>query len=217
MLPPLPFPVGPNTWNLLHLYLHTQLPLAPSSWSTNRPDSLLPKKKKKKSFHSTTSSFFNLNDLHLLISQIFLYFSSFIIPVILCPMPTLNFQCQEKWSCSAFLILTSLKILRNIKLFFILKNTDLFPQPGTISLSLLLWHYTQILSQPQYRPFFFSCTAFSEFHTHVSKWPQEDKSAKRWPRNVQGDQRRILKHLMSQKPRNKQGRKWIPIESNNSE
>lgn len=94
-----------------------------------------------------------------------------------------------------------------------------WPCPSTWNCppSLLLWHYTQILFQPHYTPFFFSCTAFSEFHTHVSKWPQKDKLAKRWPRYVQGDQRRTLKHLMSQKPRKEQERKWIPTESNDSE
>ena len=38
------FPPGPNIWILLLLYLATQLPLAPSSWSTNWSDSLLSKK-----------------------------------------------------------------------------------------------------------------------------------------------------------------------------
>lgn len=102
--------------------------------------------------------------------------------------------------------------------FLLLKTTDLPPLPELSPFSASVTLYSDSAST-LLLVLFFSCTGFSELHTHVSKWPQKENLAKRWKRNVQGDRRRTPKCPMSQKPRNKQvlGRRRVSTKSNNSE
>lgn len=205
----LPLPVGPNAWILLHFIFTLSFLWLPSlglQISLILPYHPLP----QKSVYYTTSSFFNF------------YFISLISPRHLPDIPLLFFfhhlsdfvsNANSECPMPKEMVFPSLPHPHYCPY---IKKYWPFPSTWNCPPTLLLWYYTQILSQRHYTPFTFSCSAFSEFYPHVSQWPQKDKLAKRWPRNAQGDQRRTPKHPRTQKPRNEQGRKWIPTASNYS-
>lgn len=135
----LPFPPGPNIWNL-----PTQLPLAPSSWSTNRPDSLLSKKKKIFPHYNLLS--LSLQCLrppppHLDIPQLFFFhhLSDFVS------------DANIESSVPKVVVLPRLPYPHHVSC-----NRKHCPSSSTWNCppSLLLWHYTQILSQPCWWLFF---------------------------------------------------------------
>jgi len=95
---------------------------------------------------SNLLSLSNVCGLHFLISAFRSSFS-FTIPVTLCQMLTLNFQCQQQWFCSVFF--THIVYLPYNEKHYLSsstwRNRPSFP---------LLWYYTQILFQPCWWPFF---------------------------------------------------------------
>lgn len=127
----------------LLLYLPTQLPLAPSSWSTNRPDSLLSKKKIFPHYNLLSLSLQCLRPPppHLDIAQLFFFhhLSDFVS------------DANIESSVPKVMVLPRLPYPRRVSC-----NRKHCPSSSTWNCppSLLLWHYTQILSQPCWRLFF---------------------------------------------------------------
>ena len=202
---PLLFPPGPNIWILLLLYLPTQLPLATSSWSTNWSDSLLSKKSL-----STLQPPLPLQHLwppflHLSIPQFFFFHH---------PSDFVSDADTELW------VPTIMVLLRLPYPHHLPYNKKHYLSSSTwknCPSFLLLWYYTQILSQPCWWSFFLFCIVFPEFHTHGPKWPQKGKVAERWWKVLKETEE--LQNAQSQKLRNEQvlGRKWILTKSNDSE
>lgn len=165
---PLLFPPGPNIWILLLLYLPTQLLLAPSSWSTNWSDPLLSKKRL-----STLQPPPPLQHLwppfpHLSIPQFFFFHH---------PSDFVSDADTELW-VPTIMVLLRLPYPHHLpynKKHYLCSSTW-----KNCPSFLLLWYYTQILSQPCWWSFLFSCIVFPEFHTHGPKWPQKGKVAERW-------------------------------------
>lgn len=135
-------PPGPNIWSLLLLYLPTQLPLAPSSWSTNWSDSLLSEKR--------------LSTLHppLPLQRLWPPFPRLGIPQFFFFHHPSDFvsDADTELSVPAIMVWLSLPYPHHLpynKQHYLSSSTwrhrPSFP---------LLWYYTQIRSQPCWQPFF---------------------------------------------------------------